>query len=107
MKNAFDSVEELRRHGLAGNSVPSTTEQVLSTLTKPQVDFLVKAQQQIAARQGAPAVGSDGSENLALAVTQAMGWDRPSATAVDAEVEGMEEGNCLCACTGGGGGGGA
>jgi hypothetical protein len=102
MTNSFNAVEELRRGGLAGNSVPAATEQALGTLTKPQVDFLVQAQQHItAAREGTP----DGA--LVQVLTRVMGWDQPSATSLDAEVEGMEEIKCLCACTGGGGGGGA
>jgi hypothetical protein len=100
MTISFDAVEELRNNGLAGNEISPATEQILGALSPSQVKFLVKTQQQISA-------GEPEGESLPLAVTKAMGWARPAATAVDAEVEGMEEGNCLCACTGGGGGGGA
>jgi hypothetical protein len=100
MTISFDAIEELRNNGLAGNEISPATEQILGALSPSQVKFLVTAQQQISIRE------PDG-ESLPLAMTKAMGWARPAATAVDAEVEGMEEGNCLCACTGGGGGGGA
>jgi hypothetical protein len=111
MTDVFNPVEELRRHGLVGNSVPPATERILGTLTPAQVDVFVQVEQRVgAARSGTP-FSADDDARLASVMTRAMGWDRPSATLVDAEVEGMSvsamESKCACLCTGGGGGGGA
>jgi hypothetical protein len=110
MTDAFNPVNELRRNGLVGSNVPTGTEQILGTLTQPQVDVLVQVKQRVDAehRGATPSTASDAA--LAQAMTKAMGWDRPSAALVDAEVEGMSvsatEASCACLCTGGGGGGG-
>jgi hypothetical protein len=100
MTTTFNAIDELRRHGLAGDSIPPATGQILSALTKPEVEFLVQAKQHIA-------TSTPDGPSLTQAMVPAFSWDRPNATPVDAEVEGMSEGSCLCACTGGGGGGGA
>jgi hypothetical protein len=108
MTNSANPVEELRRHGLIDDSVSSAdAEWILSSVSNDQLTAFVDTSRRIEALQD-PSVQEqpvdDGS--LALAMTKAMGWDRPTATAGDAEVEGMAAGSCLCACTGGGGGGG-
>jgi hypothetical protein len=113
MTDVFNPVEELRRNGLCGPGTPASTEQVLGTLTRPQVEVFVQVKRRVdAASRGKP-FSPDQNAQLATAMTAAMGWDRPSSTLVEAEVEGMAAisspapGNCACLCTGGGGGGGA
>jgi hypothetical protein len=56
-------------------------------------------------RQHGSGIGDGG---LVIAMTQAMGWDRPRVERVGGEVEGMSSAGveCACLCTGGGGGGG-
>jgi hypothetical protein len=109
MSGAFNPVEELKRHGLYGDSVPSATEQVLHTLTAPQVRAFIEVTQRANALRS-PEVQAHSVQDggLAIAMTQAMGWDRPRVERVGAEVEGMSVAGaeCACLCTGGGGGGG-
>jgi hypothetical protein len=111
MTDVFSPLDELKRYGLLGNEVSETTEQVLSTLTRPQVEAFVAVKRNVEVLQSADVQGqSVENGSLALAMTRAMGWDRPTAEAIDAEVEGMSQpvqGSCACLCTGGGGGGGA
>jgi hypothetical protein len=102
-------VEELQRQGLLGDGVSGKdAEWIRAVVSDDQLSAFVDTAERIDALAD-PAVQQkpveDGS--LALAMVKILGWDQPAATAVDAEVQGMEEGNCLCACTGGGGGGGA
>jgi hypothetical protein len=102
-------VEELQRQGLVGDGVSSKdADWISSVVSDEQLSAFVETAERINAL-AEPAVQQkpveDGS--LALAMVEVLGWDRPAATAVDAEVEAMEKGACLCACTGGGGGGGA
>jgi hypothetical protein len=102
-------VEELQRQGLLGDGVSDKdADWISSVVSDDQLSAFVETAKRINAL-AEPAVQQEPVEDgsLALAMVKVLGWDRPSATAVDAEVEGMEEGNCLCACTGGGGGGGA
>jgi hypothetical protein len=112
MTDMFNPVEELKQHGLCDDSVSAEAERILSTLTREQVEACIEVKRRVdvleePSLQAQPI--EDGS--LALAMSSAMGWDRPSATLVDAEVEGMSvsamESKCACLCTGSGGGGGA
>jgi len=111
MTSVFNPVEELRREGLIGDQVPEATKQVLNTLTEPQVDVFVKVKQRVDALQS-PDVQSEPIDDgrLALAMTRAMGWDRPRVENVGGEVEGMSvapPAECACLCTGSGGGSGS
>jgi hypothetical protein len=102
-------VEELQRQGLLGDDVSGKdAEWISAVVSDEQLSAFVETTKRINAL-AEPAVQQQSVEDgsLALAMVKVLGWDRPAATAVEAEVEGMEEGNCLCACTGGGGGGGA
>jgi hypothetical protein len=107
MPEAFNPVEELRRHGLLDDSLSAEAEQAISMLTSEQVGAFIEVKRRVEALQE-PGVQDQPVEDgsLALAMTRTMGWDRPSMAAVGAEVEGMESA-CACLCTGGGGGGGA
>jgi hypothetical protein len=109
MTDVFNPVEELQRNGLAGPDLPETAQRFLSTLTEPQVDVFVKVKQRVDALQS-PDVQAHNIEDgsLAIAMTQAMGWDRPRVERVGGEVEGMSAAGveCACLCTGSGGGGG-
>ncbi|ASW53570.1 aroma-sacti cluster domain-containing protein [Plantactinospora sp. KBS50] len=110
MTDVFSPVDELRRHGLLGEDVPEATEQVLSALSEPQVDVFVKVKQRVDALESPDVQDQpvdDGS--LALAMTRAMGWDRPKVEHSGGEIEGMSApvAECACLCTGSGGGGGS
>jgi hypothetical protein len=111
MTDTYNPVDELRREGLIGATVPDATAEVLSTLTPPQVDVFVKVKRRVDALEAADVQSQpveDGS--LALAMTRAMGWDRPRVEHVGGEVEGMSSppvAECACLCTGSGGGGGS
>ncbi|MET8147148.1 aroma-sacti cluster domain-containing protein [Actinoplanes sp. NPDC049668] len=111
MTDVYRPVDELRRQGLIGATVPAATEEVLNTLTPPQVDVFIKVKQRVDALEAADVQSQpveDGS--LALAMTRAMGWDQPRVEHVGAEVEGMAlppVAECACLCTGSGGGGGS
>jgi hypothetical protein len=109
MTNVFNPVEELRRNGLVGSDLPETAQRVLNTLTEPQVDVFIKVKQRVDALQS-PEVQANSVQDgsLAIAMTQAMGWDRPRVERVGGEVEGMSVAGaeCACLCTGSGGGGG-
>lgn len=104
-----NTVEELQRHGLLGDNVSGAdADWILSAVSDDQLSAFVDTTRRIealASPEVQQASVEDGS--LALAMAKVLGWDRPAATEVDAEVEGMTTGTCLCACTGGGGGGGA
>jgi hypothetical protein len=110
MTDVYSPVDELRRQGLIGATVPVATEEVLNTLTPPQVDVFVKVKQRVDALEATDVQSQpveDGS--LALAMTRAMGWDQPRVENVGDEVEGMSVpvAECACLCTGSGGGGGS
>ncbi|GAA5194525.1 hypothetical protein GCM10023322_59150 [Rugosimonospora acidiphila] len=111
MADVFSPIDELKRNGLCGDDVSGPTADVLATLTRPQVEAFVAVKRNIEVLQSADVQGqSVDNGNLALAMTRAMGWDRPAAQTIDAEVEGMSQpvqGSCACLCSGGGGGGGA
>ena len=112
---AFDPLEELKQHGLIDDSVSAEAERILATMSQDQIEACVEVKRRVDVLEGSAVQdqpAEDGS--LALAMAHAMGWDRPSSTLVEAEVEGMSTapvspapGNCACLCTGGGGGGGA
>jgi hypothetical protein len=110
MTDVYSPVDELRRQGLIGATVPAATEEVLNTLTPSQVDVFIKVKERVNALEAADVQSQpveDGS--LALAMTRAMGWDRPRVENVGGEVEGMSApvAECACLCTGSGGGGGS
>lgn len=110
MTESFDPVAELRSHGLVSDDVPQQTEEVLGKLGKYQVQTFIKAKERADALQG-PDVSAQSAESgaLALAMTKAMGWDRPTAQGTEREVEAMAEAidacACLCGAAAGGGGG--
>lgn len=101
MTATFDPATELRRHGLYGGAVAPATEEIIGTLTEPQVRAVIEI--------SSPDVQAHDANGLALAMTRVMGWDRPQAQDTGSEVEGMSApvAECACLCTGGGGGSGS
>jgi hypothetical protein len=109
MTASYDPVAELRSHGLAGDSLPQVTEEVLGRLNKQQVDSFIKVKEHVDTLSAAEvqAHSADDAE-LAMAMAKAIGWDKPAAED-GSDVEGMSmaapECLCLCSTASGGGGG--
>jgi len=104
MTDVFSPVEELRRHGIYGGGASPATEQIINTLSEPQVRAFIDVWESTEVQ------GQSADAGLAVAMTRVMGWDRPRAQEVGGEVEGMSvapPAECACLCTGSGGGSGS